>query len=784
MANPNNPSQNQVDDFGMEDERKTNDVKAPAASIPATPPAVQPPQPTVNNYAANKPAPTPDTSAQAKVSPAATAVPQAQPVQAQAAAPVATAKPQQAQSTTPQTARSVVTNPVASSKALAGFLGIFGALVLVFVVLSFVFIAQTNKESNPVAKLLGVNDASFVNGLITFIHVIFIICALIAFTFAMVGLFKASMAKKEDKVTRKEGLRMTIVASSILLLILILWIFVYLYLDSKKIVQAGAVSDPIVTDPAITLNLTAPKDIKFDATHVPVSSNFQIVSYNWDFGDDSTGTNSVIMHTYKDKGKNGRFDVQLTVTKRDKSTAAETQDVYTKIVTIADEAVSASFTANPMSGEVPLDVSFDASASVDPDGEISRYEWDFNEDGDYSDAEGVQVKHTFSKIGKYKVGLRVTSTLGTYGMSEQEIDVQDAKNPVATIEVVDQPSAYAIGTEYVFKADKSSSPNGEITAYAWDFGDGTEVQKTSTAAHTFAKEGAYEINLKVTDKTKKTAESTLKVTVGLPSGVPRAAIKTDPALPAKADALEGKIPFTVAFDASGSTDSGENITDYQWDFDGDGKIDNYGIKVSHTYTTEGTFNVTLSVIDSDKNVGKAKTIVKATSAGITAALKADPIEGESPLTVGFDASGSLFPKGQITSYQWDFDDGTSPKLGSAKMTHKYTAIGTYNPKVTVIGNDNSKSTTTILITVRETPLMSCFKSVFEEGKAPLKTSFDPACSTGSITKYLWDFGDGSTATEIKPTHTYAKAGDYDATLEISDQDNNTSKSHVVIKVTE
>lgn len=806
MGNQNDPPKNTNDiNFGMEDESQTSQTNTP-------------PQPKINNYTKQNEKVFPDTSSQSNVDPMTPIVqqtkpksetqqatpPQAQsnttrtqPVQPSASRqpttppPPQTAKPTVAQQATQtvqvatQAAKGVVSNPISSSKALIGFIGVFGALVLIFLALSFVFIAQTDKDTNPVARLLGVNDASFVNGLITFIHIIFVICSLIAFTFAMVGLFKASMAKKEDKIARKEGLKTTIIAGSILLIILMLWIFVYLYLDSKRIKTAAELSDPIVTEPAITLNLTAPITIKFDASHVPVNTKqFQILSYEWNFGDDTSGTNQIVVHDYKDKGKNGRFNVQLTVTKRDKNTGEEIQDIYTKIITIADEALRASFEADPQSGEIPLEVKFDASDSADPDGDISRYEWDFNEDGDFSDAEGVKAANKFEKVGKYKVTLRVTSSLGDYAIAEKEIIAEEAKNPEPVITVVDQPEKFITGIQYVFKADKSTSPSGKIEKYSWDFGDGSKTETTSTAAHTFIKEGNFEVTLKVIDEAKDEGITKLTVSVEAPQGTPKPVMKTEPALLEQATALEGTIPFEVIFDASDTTDSDDNVTDYKWDFNGDNMDDGFGQVVSHSYNEEGTYTVTLTVVDADGNMGKETMVVKVIAQGLTAILGADPIEGESPLTVAFDASGSIFPRGQITSYQWDFGDGTAPKLGSAKMTHKYTSIGTYTAKVTTIGSDNSKADTTIMITVRETPLASCFVSVFEQGKAPLQTSFDPSCSTGTVTSYSWDFGDGNSSTEIKPIHVFQDPGTYEVRLGLSDSDNNTSEAKLTITVTE
>ncbi|MFH1284124.1 MAG: PKD domain-containing protein [Candidatus Peregrinibacteria bacterium] len=672
-------------------------------------------------------------------------------------------------------AKTSVPNPAAKRKAVLGCLGAFGVIVILYILFAFIFISQTGGEANPIAKLLGVNQTSFVNGLITSIHIVFILVSLVAFTFTMIGLFRASMAKKEDRLAKKAGLKMSLIAGISLIFILITWMFVYVYLDAKRVQSAPQLKEPIITEPEETLNLTAPIEIKFDASNVPVDKNkFQIISYEWDFGDGEVGTSQIVAHRYE---KKGRFDVLLTVTRRNKTTGEEFEDQYSSIVSIANQALTAVISADPQSGGAPLKVELDASESVDPDGTIDNYEWDLNEDGQYDDEEGAKITHTFDKIGRYTVGLRVVSTTGEFAVTEKEIVVEEEKLPTAVITVVDEPKTYVIGLNYVFKADKVTSPNGTVEKYEWNFNDGTKTENTQTVSHSFSKEGTYEITLKLTDEKDMEGEITKVITVGAQKGKPVAAFKVEPG-------LTGTVPFAVNLDASATTDNDNNIVDYRWDFENDGTIDEYGETVSHSYTTEGTYTVELTVVDADENTSTATQIIKVEAQGIVAIIKADKIEGNVPVTVKFDASGSTYDKGQITTYKWDFGDGTAPKLGTAEISHKYTEIGTYTAKVTAIGADNSQAEDSVIITVREIPLQACFSAVFDNGPAPLADTFDPGCSTGTIATYFWDFDDGGTSTQVKPNHTFTNPGTYTVTLEISDSENTVSSASLEITVTE
>jgi len=489
-------------------------------------------------------------------------------------------------------------SPVAKKKILLGCLGAFGGILVLFLVLSFVFLAQSGNEPSPIAKLLGVNQGAFVNGLITFIHFIFIIISLTAFVFTMIGLFKASMAKKGDKETKKAGMKKSLVAGLILVSVLIIWGVVFAYLDSKRVATGPEITAPIVTEPEETLELSAPIEVKFDGSNITFDQRkYKIVSHEWNFGDDSkNGTGQVVAHIYEEKGT---FTVTLTVKVEDKNTGEVVElGTFTKIVSVTDEALAAMFTADPQSGEAPLEVEFDATESKDPDGNIDRYEWDLDEDGDFDDDEGEKISYTFEKIGKYTVGLRVTNSLGEFDIEEKDIDVKQAEDPEPVITVVDEPDSYVVAVSYVFKGDESTSPNGKIEEYEWNFNDGSDPVKTKSASHVFESEGTFEVTLTVTDEEEKIGVATKSILVGAPKGSPKAKIFSIPTIKEGELALEGTAPLSLVLDAKQTTDSDNNIVDYSWDF-GDESQFGVGESVGHTFVNEGTYTIKLSVTDAD-----------------------------------------------------------------------------------------------------------------------------------------------------------------------------------------
>jgi len=111
---------------------------------------------------------------------------------------------------------------------------------------------------------------------------------------------------------------------------------------------------------------------------------------------------------------------------------------YIGVTPAPNQPPIANFTYYPEKPVVNQPVTFDASSSYDPDGNITNYEWDFG-DGNVTNTTEETINHSYSEAGNYEVTLTVTDDDGATNSTTKEITVQ----PGATIAIADaaaQPS--------------------------------------------------------------------------------------------------------------------------------------------------------------------------------------------------------------------------------------------------------------------------------------------------------------------------------------------------------
>ncbi|MDF7799083.1 PKD domain-containing protein [Pontiellaceae bacterium B1224] len=168
----------------------------------------------------------------------------------------------------------------------------------------------------------------------------------------------------------------------------------------------------------------APLEVVFNGTNS--ISGGTIVSYAWDFGDGNTASGAVVTNTY---AATNTYTAWLTIMDDLGNTASNSVEITAELQPL--ELVA---TATPASGEVPLEVVFDASASI-PSGEgsISSYSWTF---GDGNSDSGVVVSNTYMAVGTYTSEVVVVDSNGFSATNTFVIDVV----PVRLVDISTQKS--------------------------------------------------------------------------------------------------------------------------------------------------------------------------------------------------------------------------------------------------------------------------------------------------------------------------------------------------------
>lgn len=245
-----------------------------------------------------------------------------------------------------------------------------------------------------------------------------------------------------------------------------------------------------------------------------------------------------------------------------------------------------------------------------------------------------------------------------------------------------------------------------------------------------------------------------------PQGAPVASFVFSPTTPREND--------NIIFDASASTSAG-TIVSYSWTF-GDGGTGT-GVHPSYQYDLVGTYNVVLTITDDrGQTATTSKTVTITAGADPSVTITASPKTPIAGQAMNLSAAGSKASSGHtISGYEWDFGDG-SPHGSGLSVSHIYAAAGSYTVILTVTDDQGRTATGTADVTVATSGPTAAF--TFAAVSSSTTVNFNAAGSTAiegrTITGYSWDFGDGSSATGVAPSHTFPTEGPFTVTLRVTD----------------
>ena len=515
----------------------------------------------------------------------------------------------------------------------------------------------------------------------------------------------------------------------------------------------------------------------FDAS----DSTGHIEEYHWDFGDGETETTTdpEIQYSYDDPGM---YTVELTVE------ALDGEDTIEQSVAVWETGFSMD-PEEPIAGQ---SVEFDASESESPHGAIVEYRWDFTGDREIDvETPDPVTEWTYEEPGSGVAVLEVEDETGQIGQIGAEFPVMEPQPPTAAPPelVPDPPIALQPTT---FDVSQSSSPNGEIVEYRWDFtGDGQfdEVTDEPIAEWTYEEPGGAFVQYELEDEVGETAINGAEFAVQEPED-PIAIFEWDP------DSPIAHQPAT--FDASDSESPNGEIVEYRWDFTGDGEFDD---EVTEEPIAEWTYEETgvkVANLEVEDEAGQTATTGAEFNVqepeGPTAAFQWDPDQPTVGEAVTFDGSDSYSPNGEIVEYHWYFTGDGEADAVTEEPTVEWTfeESGVHLVGLEVVDEVDETGATGAEFNVQddEAPVepSAAFEWDPQTPAAGEEITFDASASTpdGEIVTYEWDFtGDGSidaSTGDPLATHTFDDVGSYAVELTVTTEDERTDTTQRTVRV--
>ncbi|MEI6436135.1 MAG: PKD domain-containing protein, partial [Bacteroidota bacterium] len=463
-----------------------------------------------------------------------------------------------------------------------------------------------------------------------------------------------------------------------------------------------------------------------------------ISGWLWNFGDPGSGSNNTsnLQNPSHIFATAATYNVALTVTNANGCSRSATLPVIIAVKPVAN------FVADTACAGGATQFT---DASVSPGSLISSYAWNFGDGG----ASNLQSPlHTFASYGIYNVTLTVVNSNGCIHSVTKQVMVHPRPVPSFTVS-----EACCIGSPVTF-TDHSFLPSGfsgYIKKWIWNFGDGTPPETVTypdppDVTHTFAGVSTSH-NVRLTVISSTNCADSLEITVNsIPSPVanfskPGATCLNQP----------------VQFNDLSQTNGGGSIQSWSWNFGDPGSgANNFSTlqNPTHTFSTTTPYIVTLVVTSANGCSNTHDTVVTIHPLPVANFTNSSACQSY-PVTFT-DAST---PAPAILSHSWNFGDGGISTLASPQ--HIFTSYGNFLVTLTVTDTNGCIHSKSKTVTVNPKPVVDFSVAEVRCIGTPVSftdNSFVPVGYSGTISGWLWNFGDGNTSTDPNPVHTFTGVG--------------------------
>jgi gliding motility-associated-like protein len=452
-------------------------------------------------------------------------------------------------------------------------------------------------------------------------------------------------------------------------------------------------------------------------------------SFGWNFGDGVTGSGISLTKNYFNSGI---YNVKLTTKNRNGCI-----DVITKTQYITVNGPKSAFDTTLRNACIGSNILFADNSTSDGRNPITQWIWNFG-DGtiDTLNTSG-STSHTYATADSFTVSLKTTDAYGCSDVisANNMINISTPKANFNTLDTIGCPNSTITFT---------NTSLGSYITFLWNYGDGT----TSTElhpTHSYATNGNYTVKLTATNNfgCSDTKEMNSLIDIVTPVAAFTAS-----------DYVGNCPPLIVNF-----TNQSSNYLSQTWNF-GD-NTSTLTDNPSHFYSISGSYDVVLTV-KGPGGCSASSAPATITVHGPRGSFSYDKTSICPNVAVNFTANAV-----NTSSLVWDFNDGNTHSGTDTLYSHTYTTVGNYLPKLLL--KDNAGCV--VPLTGQDTIRVHQFNSSISYNNSPICDSGNVQFNSTSLTDipaiYSWNFGDGTTSTEVNPTHFYNTPGVYTPLLTLT-----------------